>query len=152
MKKFSLFLLIATISLLTFTSEMIGPSKCSGEEEYSIGLKKLGNYQLLKDYRISLKKGSDTSPETVMHQVSLTKGLKYRFYTVNSTDNKTEMILNLYAQQNKQILLGTTYHQNLGKHYPSMEFVCQTSGTYYLFVSFDKNEKGCGVAFFTTSK
>lgn len=142
-------ILAGVLVMLTLTSALVA-SKCSGDEEYKIGLKKLGGYNLIKDLRISLKGGSEKKPVNQVIPISLRKGLRYKLYSVNNTDNAGKMILGIYANKQKQVLLGTTYNDRLKKHYESIEFSCQASGSYYLFVSFEGYKKGCGVAFIST--
>ena len=71
-----------------------------------------------KDYRIEQKKGSD--PQAYM--VSLKAGLKYRFLPINNPDNKSKMIISIYMNKNKWMMLATSYNPSSKKHYPSIDF------------------------------
>ncbi len=84
--------------------------------------------------------------------ISLTKGLKYKFLSENNPSNETKLIMQIYMSSKKEMLIASTYNPSVDKHYPSMELLCHRSGTYYLDLSFDKAEKGCGVGFFAVSK
>ncbi|MGC6433677.1 MAG: hypothetical protein ACON4M_05725 [Crocinitomicaceae bacterium] len=140
-----LFLLIG--GLLSFISSPSGSSKCSGDNEYASGLGKLGAYKLIKDYRIEMKKGEGSRS----YMISLKAGLKYRFLPVNSPDNKKNMIMSIYMSKNKGMMLATSFNPASKKHYPTIDFACRTTGTFYLFFEFEGDEKGCGVGLFSVA-
>lgn len=133
--------------LLSFISSPKGSSDCSGDEEYATGLGQLGAYKLIKDYRIELKKGEAAQS----YMISLKAGLKYRFLPVTNSSNKTPMIMSIYMNQNKGMMLATSYNPATKKHYPSIDFNCRTTGTFYLFFEMEASEKGCGVGMFSVS-
>lgn len=139
---------VLTLTILLFPSLLPVPkgNKCSGEEEYSKGLNKMGDFRLIKDYRVSLKKNNKST-----FAISLTKGLKYKFYPINHPDNDSKMIMTIYMKPGEVMKLASTQSSSL-THYPSIEFECGKSGKYYLVIHFEGNQKGCGVGMFTVSK
>ena len=140
---------ILAVLLLTFTtltSLLPGRGDCDGEEEYNKGLQKLGDFRLIDDFRVSLRKG-----KSVIHPVSLTRGLTYKFYPVNHPENSSKMIMTIYMKSGGQMKLAST-HGGSSKHYPYIKFECGKSGKYYLEFKFDNEDKGCGVGMFTVSK
>lgn len=132
---------------LSLSSSVLGPGKCTGDEEYNRGLNNIGNFRLIKDYRVSLKKG-----KTESFQISLTRGLKYKFYTVDNPDNKGKMVMTIYMKPDNNMKLASTQSSTSLKHYPSIEFECGKSGKYYLEIHIEGDEKGCGVGMFTVAK
>lgn len=150
-KKIKLFTALIAVLVIT-TSLLPGPSKCSGDDEYVEGLKKITDFRLIKDYRITMKSGSANNPPTLSFPISLTAGLIYKFVPVNNPDNTKKMIMSMYMAENKTMLLASTFSSGSKKHYPTVEFECGRTGTYYLFFSFEEGEKGCGVGMFAVSK
>ena len=132
---------------LSLSSSVLGPGKCLGDEEYKIGLTKIGDFRLIKDYRVSLKKGKSES-----YPISLTKGLRYKFYTVDNPENKSKMIMTIYMKPDNYMRLASTKSSSSQKHYPSIEFECGKSGKYYLDIHFEDDQKGCGVGMVTVAK
>ncbi|MBI1835908.1 MAG: hypothetical protein HYR91_01445 [Flavobacteriia bacterium] len=142
----ALFLIFGLLLSFVSTPEYIG--KCSGDTEYKLGLTKLNKYKLIKDYRVKLKDGTPENPPTINYMISLKAGLKYKFLPMNIPDNKSKMIMSIYLNKEKTVLLATTFNKLSGKHYPSIDFNCKTTGTFYLFFEFENGMKGCGVGLF----
>lgn len=151
MKKRGYFILAFIIigALVSFVSSPLGGSKCTGDEEYAVGLGNLGAYSLIKDYRINLKSGDPAPNENYM--ISLKAGLKYRFLPINNPENKKKMIMSIYMNQQKGMMLATSYNKATGKHYPTIDFACRTTGTFYIFFEMEDGEKGCGVGMFSVA-
>jgi len=135
--------------LVSFISSPNGGAKCTGDEEYAVGLGSLGAYSLIKDYRVNLNGGDPAPSESYM--ISLKSGLKYRFLPVSNPDNKKKMIMSIYMNQQKGMMLATSFNKATGKHYPSIDFNCKTTGTFYLFFEIEEGEKGCGVGLFSVA-
>ncbi len=131
---------------------LLKPEKCSGDEEYKVGLSKLGEFRLLKDYRVSLKSGSTRSQPMVSYPLSLTDGLTYKFIPINNSDNKGKMIIQIYMSDKREMLLASSYNESSKRHYPAIEFNCGHSGTYEIVFTFIHGEKGCGVGMFAVGK
>ena len=135
--------------LVSFVSSPTGSTKCTGDEEYNVGIGALGAYSLIKDYRINLKSGEPVPNENYM--ISLKAGLKYRFLPIQNPDNKRKMIMSIYMNQQKGMMLATSYNKATGKHYPTIDFACRTTGSFYLFFEIEEGEKGCGVGMFAVA-
>ncbi len=139
--------------VLTFLPSIAyGPGKCKGDSEYQQAVKKMGGFRLIKDYRVSLSAEKEKGPTSMAFPVSLTSGLRYKFILINNPSNKSKMIMSIFINENKEMLIASSYQSTTNKHYPSIEFECGNSGTYYLFFSFEKAFKGCGVGVFSVSK
>lgn len=151
MKKITIILILGVLSF-GMLSLLPPPDKCSGDKEYKEGIKKLGNYRLIKDYRVSLKSGNPKKPPSVSYPVSLTEGLTYKFMPIDNSSNKGKLVMELFMNSKKEILFASSYSKNSNKYYPSIEFKCGRTGTYYLSLSFSEGKKGCGVGFFTVKK
>jgi len=134
-------------SLLSVVSIPMGGSDCTGDSEYAVGLGNLGAYKLIKDYRVEMKKGG----EPAVFMVSLKAGLKYRFLPINNPDNKASMMMSIYMNKNKGMMLATSYNPVSKKHYPTIDFNCRTTGTFYLFFEMEVSDKGCGVGLFSVA-
>jgi len=146
-------ILMLVILGVSFLQAMVpAPGKCSGDDEYALGIKNLGEYMLIKDYRISLASGSANNPPMVSFPISLTAGLKYKFIPINHPDNKSKLVMKIFVNQKKEMPIASSYNSSSSKHYPSVEFECKTTGTFYLFFFFADGQKGCGVGLFTVSK
>lgn len=137
---------VLSIAVIMLTSFWPGFGKCTGDEEYKKGLEQLGDFRLINDYRVSLRRGNSES-----YSISLKRGLKYKFYPVDSPDNKTKMIMTIYMKPGGVMKLASTKARN-DKHFPAIKFECGKSGKYYLRVHFEDEEKGCGVGMFTVEK
>jgi len=142
-------LLFSTGGLVSFISSTNGGSKCNGEAEYASGLGVLGAYKLIKDYRLNLKGGDPAPAESFM--ISLKAGLKYRFMPIQNPDNKKSMILSIYLNQQKGMMLATSFNKATSKHYPTVDFACKTTGNFYMFFEIEGGEKGCGVGLFAVA-
>jgi hypothetical protein len=141
-------ILFGLIGFASFTASKNSFGKCTGDDEYKSGLMKLDAYKLIKDYRIQLSSGSPANPPAEGYMISIKAGLKYRLLPMNNPDNKTKMIMSIYQNEKKTILLATTYNPANQKHYPFVDFSSKTTGTFVLFFEFEKAAKGCGVGLF----
>jgi len=149
MKTKSYFILAFIIlgGLVSFISTPLGGPKCLGDDEYTLGLGSLGDYSLIKDYRINMKSGAE--PQSFM--ISLKSGLKYRFLPIQNPENKKKMVLSIYMNQNKGMMLATSFNKATGKHYPTIDFASRTTGSFYIFFEMEDGEKGCGVGMFSVA-
>ncbi len=138
---------IALGGLVSFISSPKGGSKCTGDDEYAVGLGSLGAYSLIKDYRINMKAGEDAPS----FMISLKAGLKYRFLPIQNPDNKKKMVMSIYMNQQKGMMLATSFNKATGKHYPTIDFACRTTGSFYIFFEMEDGEKGCGVGMFSVA-
>lgn len=144
---FALFIVFG--GLVSFINSPKGGSKCTGDTEYAMGLTLLDKYKLIKDYRISLKGGNPEKPPADSYMISLKAGLRYRLLPISNPNNKTKMIMSIYLNEEKTVLLATSFNKVTGKHYPKIDFNCRTTGTFYLFYEMEGAEKGCGVGLFS---
>jgi hypothetical protein len=152
MKKQLINITILIFSLILCTSLTYGPRKCKGDAEYQQAIKKMTGFRLIKDYRISLDEGEGTDSPTMSFPISLTNGLKYKFILINNPSNEGKMIMSIFLNAKKEMLIATSQRVSTNKHYPSIEFECRNSGTYHMSFSFEGALKGCGVGVFSVIK
>lgn len=101
------------------------------------------NTTYLKDFRVQLGKGV-TQPELRQKQVfPLSKNMKYRFTLCNSDNSKGELIMKIKDSDGKLIL--STFDPKSGKTFPSVDFICNKTGTYQLYFDFRDFQQGLGV-------
>lgn len=146
-KGYIIIVFIALGCLVSFISSPKGGAECTGDDEYAVGIGSLGAYSLIKDYRINMKVGED-APNFM---ISLKAGLKYRFLPIQNPDNKKKMIMSIYMNQQKGMMLATSFNKATGKHYPTIDFACRTTGSFYIFFEMEDGEKGCGVGMFSVA-
>jgi hypothetical protein len=146
-KGYIIIVFIALGCLVSFISSPKNGAECTGDDEYAVGIGSLGAYSLIKDYRINMKVGED-APNFM---ISLKAGLKYRFLPIQNPDNKKKMIMSIYMNQQKGMMLATSFNKATGKHYPTIDFACRTTGSFYIFFEMEDGEKGCGVGMFSVA-
>lgn len=101
------------------------------------------NTTYLKDFRVQLGKGV-TQPELRQKQVfPLSKNMKYRFTLCNSDNSKGELIMKIKDNEGKLIL--SSFDPKSGKTFPSVDFLCNKTGTYQLYFDFRDFQQGLGV-------
>jgi hypothetical protein len=137
MKKFfiilSLLLIIPFLSSGQSTDPLI--SKCA--------MNTGANSTYLKDFRVQLGKGNPQAELRYKQVFPLSKNMKYRFTLCNSDNSKGELILKIKDDTGKLIL--SSYDQKSGKTYSPVDFICNKTGTYYLYFDFRDSQQGLGV-------
>jgi len=141
--------IIITLTALFFTAFIL-----SGQDSQEIVSKcALGigeNTTYLKDFVIKLKAASSGS-ETPVHKANiyLMKNHTYLFTMCNGDDSEGELVLQLFDKE-KQII--SSYNRNTDKVYGSFEFICNKTGLYTLWYSFNNGIKGNGVGIISLLK
>ncbi|MBS1637552.1 MAG: hypothetical protein JST26_16675 [Bacteroidetes bacterium] len=134
-------LLLLVIPLMAFKKE-----KCNSDILYEETLKKMKKFSLIKDYRIYLKKKKKKDqPEFQYFNITLNRGVKYKFFSVSSSEFTGKMIMNLYSNPQKEFMVATTLSQASGDPKESVEFLSQTTGNFCVGFYFKDGEEGCGV-------
>lgn len=144
---FAIFVLAG--GLFSFIYSPNGGGKCNGDAEYAVGLTQLDNFKLIKDFRVSLKGGNPEKPPSDSYPIALKSGLRYRLLPISNPGNTSKMIMTIYLNEEKTVMLATSYNKLTGKHYPKIDFNCRTTGTFYVFFEMEGAEKGCGVGMFS---
>jgi hypothetical protein len=101
------------------------------------------NTILLKDFVVELPKASNqTNIPVHKANMALMKNIKYRFTLCNQDNSKGELILSVFEGEK---LVTSTYIEKTGKLYPSVDLICNKTGTYQLRYTFKDGEQGVGV-------
>jgi hypothetical protein len=98
----------------------------------------------LKDFIVELEAAKpDEKPPVFKASMALSKGTLYRFSICNSDASPGKGVLELY--DGNQLLL-STYNPATGQEYSSVNFQCNKTGVYHLFISFREGKAGMAVA------
>lgn len=126
-------LFVAAISSAQSTDPMV--SKCA----MTAGT----NTTYLKDIRVQLG-ASGKQPELRYKQVfPFSKNMRYKFTLCNAENSKGALIMKIADDQGRQVL--ASFDAKSGKTFPSVEFVCNKTGTYHLYFDFLNFQQGTGV-------
>jgi hypothetical protein len=101
------------------------------------------NATYLKDFRIQLGKGTAQEELRFKQVFPLSKNMKYKFTLCNADNSAGELIMRLKDDTGRTIL--QTFDAKSGKTYPSVEFVCNKTGTYQISFDFINFNQGTGV-------
>jgi hypothetical protein len=144
MKKY--FIILATLLLLPVLSsgQSTDPfiSKCA----MNTGT----NSTYLKDFRVQLGKTSSQTELRYKQVFPLSKNMKYRFTLCNPDNSKSELILKIKDDAGRLIL--ASFDQKSGKTFPSVDFICNKTGTYQLYFDFRDFQQGLGVGIISLVK
>jgi len=140
MKKIS-FLIIFLFTVTLFSQTVNAQSEAQKVELCS---KIAGGATLLESYPVQLEAAKDGQRAPVFRQaVMMRKGNKYRFTICTDEESAGEGILKLFDEA-KQML--SSYDEATGKTYQNIDFDCQKSAVYIIFVSFKDGKQGSSVA------
>ena len=103
-----------------------------------------GGATLLESYPVPLAAAKDGERAPVFRQaVMMRKGNKYRFTICTDEESAGEGILKLFDEA-KQML--SSYDEASGKTYQNIDFDCQKSAVYIIFINFKDGKGGSAVA------
>ncbi len=126
-------------------SVVLAQGKCKDPAASEKALAGLKHHNLMQEYEIYLMKKTKDMTPTAGIKINLTRGMKYRFYAVNSTNYMGKIILNLYTSPSKTQLLGSTFNYASKKHYEAIEFTAHMTGVFFLEFEFEGGKEGCAV-------
>lgn len=102
-----------------------------------------GDVMYLKDFVVKLDQGvPGGAPPTARFALLLSKGVVYRFTVCTAPNSEGEAVLQLFDQNT---LYGSTYNSATGTEYSRIDFKCQKTGVYHVFISFKDGKAGEGV-------
>lgn len=102
-----------------------------------------GDVMYLKDFPVKLDQGTPGgAPPTARFALLLNKSIVYRFSICTAPNSDGEAVLQLF---DLNTLLGSTFITATGKTYPYVDFKCQKTGVYHVFISFKEGKAGEGV-------
>jgi hypothetical protein len=108
------------------------------------------NSTYLKDFRVQLGKGNSQTELRYKQVFPLSKNMKYRFTLCNSDNSKSELIMKVKDDAGRLVL--ASFDQKSGKTFPSIDFVCNKTGTYQLYFDFRDFQQGLGVGIISLVK
>lgn len=104
----------------------------------------------LKDFVADLEGvSSDEKQLPAKFSVILNKNTEYRFTVCNSDSKPGKGMIQLYDTER---LLGSSFNASTGKEYKSFNFLCQKTGVYHIFISFQEGKPGLAVAIMSFAK
>lgn len=98
----------------------------------------------LKDFRIQLGQGSQSSEFRYKANMSLWKNTKYRFTLCSADNSKGRLIMNIRDDMNRTVL--SSVDSKTGTIYSTVDLICNKSGLYQIFFDFTGGESGSGVS------
>jgi len=102
-----------------------------------------GDVMYLKDFIVKLDAGTPGgAPPNARFALLLSKSVVYRFSICTAPNSEGEAVLQLFDMNT---LLGSTFISATGKDFPYIDFKCQKTGVYHVFISFKEGKAGEGV-------
>jgi hypothetical protein len=133
---------ISTILLFTLISVLSqgqAPNPLVSKCAMSAG----SNTTYLKDFRVQLGQGSQQAELRYKQVFPLSKNMRYKFTLCNAENSKGELIMRIKDDAGKLVL--ASFDQKSGKTFPSVEFLCNKTGTYQIYFDFLNFQQGSGV-------
>ena len=144
MKKY--FIILTVIFLVPLLSSGQSPDPLISKCATNTGT----NSTYLKDFRVQLGKGSSQTELRYKQVFALSKNMKYRFTLCNPDNSKSELIMKIKDDAGRQVL--ASFDAKSGKVYPSVDFVCNKTGTYQIYFDFRDFQQGLGVGIISLVK
>ena len=130
------------VGILTCSSQLAS-AQCN-DQLIGISAELLNDFTYIKDIKVRMPKAKrNKMAPSNKYSVILSKGMKYRFVGTNAEEFDGKLIFKIFNQQN--VLVLTNYNQQTEKIYDVVDFTCQSSGQYYVEVSFQDGQEGCAV-------
>ncbi|KPK88193.1 MAG: hypothetical protein AMS27_00095 [Bacteroides sp. SM23_62_1] len=97
----------------------------------------------LKDFQVILEAAQPSQlPPVARYPLVLSKNNIYRFSICTAEGSNGKAILQLY-DSNK--LIFSSYNKDTGEEYNPFNFMCQKTGIYHVFISFQEGKEGQAV-------
>lgn len=97
----------------------------------------------LKDFQVVLNAAlPEQLPPIARYPLVLSKNNIYRFSVCTPSDSQGKAILQLF-DSNK--LIFSSYNKDTGEEYNPFNFLCQKTGIYHVFISFQEGKEGHAV-------
>ncbi len=143
-KQFFPIVLLAAVCLVLCTS--FAKDSCNSDPTYQKALAKIKEFNLIKDYRVYIKKKKKGDPPTAVYfPVTMNRGERYRFYGLESPEYKGKMVVTIYNNMKREFPVATTYNQATQTKLDAIEFKSGSTGTFCIGFYFLDGEEGCGV-------
>ncbi len=118
---------------------------CDIETIFNAAIKKLNDFEFLKEFKIIQKKKKDPS-EMILQPLTLNSGVTYRFYAVDCPDLEGKLVINIYNSMKKEFMIASTYDKRGDRVRDGIEFKSQTTGNFCIGFYYVNGNKGAGVA------
>ena len=135
-------LTVAFIFAMMFAAEIV-KGQCD-DQLIEVCYPEIGDFKFLKHYQIRFKKSKKDAPLKGKNVLVLTQDTKYKIVVCNATDYDGQLIFQLF-QSSSNSLVASTYDPATQKLHNGFEFVCRTSGIYYLAYYYQDGKEGCSV-------
>ncbi|MCU0433392.1 MAG: hypothetical protein MUC87_08070 [Bacteroidia bacterium] len=141
----TLLLSVAAATTLLLTSSF--KDKCESDGIYQKALTKIRDFNLIKDYRVYLKrqKKADEPAPALYFPITLNRGEKYRFYGLETPEYEGKIVITIYNNMKREFQVATTYNKTTKTKYEAIEFKSSTTGTFCIGFTFLDGKEGCGV-------
>jgi len=148
--------IIAALAIFSFLPQT-AQAQCRQQMVYTCATK--GRSIYLRDFNTKLKNTKDASESGARWTVVLNKDAHYRFNLCTPEGFEDKVILTLYDSQHPEMVNphGSTYNSKTGQNLESFDFICGTTGLYYVSIRFkdgisDKKTCAVGIMSFVGSK
>ncbi len=102
----------------------------------------------MKDFKVRLKAQEPRKQQPIAKfSVTLSKGQTYRLSVANAKEYPGQGIIQLY---DNDALQGSSFFK--GKDYKYFDFMCQKTGSYIIFITFNEGKEGCGAGILSVVK
>jgi hypothetical protein len=113
-------------------------SQCDSDAFLDNCASKLDSYTFVKAFNTTMKKTDVTEYSYVF-----SKGSTYIIVGCDQEIDGSRMIVNLYDRNHK--IIASTYNKQKKTFYPDLVYPCSATGVYYMEVTFQGKDGGCGV-------
>lgn len=141
--------LILILSIFAFLSLPKVHGQCNSTlQDVCVG--KIKGTTYLKDFKVKLQKASSGKKQPIAkYSLALSKGNHYRFTVCNDKYKDSKAIIQIY-QGNK--LVGSNFNKSNKKIYPAFDFLCNRTGVYSIYISYNDGMEGCSVTMLSLVK
>lgn len=110
------------------------------------GLKGAATY--MKDFKVRLKAQEPRKQQPIAKfSVTLSKGQTYRLSVASAKEFPGQGIIQIYEND---MLMGSNFFK--GKFFPYIDFPCQKTGSYLIFITFHEGKEGCAAGILSVVK
>lgn len=130
--------LITLLALQFFSVPSFGQCDTDGFMDYCAS--NLGTYNYIKSFKANASRKRRSGKEFTY---VLSKGSGYSLIACGEKLDGGRMIISLFDRNHEQI--ASTRNEEQAKDYTELIYECNTTGVYYIKISFEGSGKGCGM-------
>lgn len=151
LKKLTALLALIMILFVTMAFNFIKEDKCINEVMNKEVTSRLKKFTLIQQFPFHLREKKKKDPIELKKQViTLSSGVKYKFYTIKNSEYEGMPIITIYNNEKLEFLVASTYNLSSKKFYNEIEFECKSTGNYCLAMSFQDGMEGCALGVFSS--